>query len=140
VNANSNLRTCSLGGGLAAICSAHLVARGVRLTTYTYGEPRISNPAFADWLDLNFNTRSLATSRYLRTTHADDGIVTQPPISNGYRHQGLELWARDPPSACNTWVCPPEGFCAEASNNGTGINTAHIVYFGVGSGNCSTTV
>ncbi|KAH6615542.1 ferulic acid esterase A faeA [Chaetomium sp. MPI-SDFR-AT-0129] len=130
----------SLGGGLAGISSAHFLARGLRLTTYTYGEPRISNPAFADWLDLHFKTGSLKTTRYLRTTHADDGIIPIPATSLGYRHQGLELWALDPPSAQNTWVCPPEGFCAEASNNGTGINTPHIFYFGVGSGNCTKTV
>lgn len=137
----SNRARASLGASLAAICSAHLVGRHhPRLTTYTFGEPRTGNPAFASFLDLHFSTSTVDSTRYFRTTHADDGIVPVPGLDLGYRHQGLELWALDPPSPANTYICPPEGFCAEVASNVTGRNAAHVTYFGVGSGNCSQTV
>lgn len=126
---------------MAALCSAHLVSRYPHFVTYTYGEPRVGNQAFASFFDQHFGTGSITTTRYFRTTHTTDGVVPLPPYNYTYRHQGLELWYLDPPSACNTYICPPEGFCAEAATpyNETGINAAHNTYFGVSAGNCTLT-
>lgn len=129
----------SLGGGLAAIYSAQLATQCLNLTTYSYGEPRTGNAAFASFIDEHFTTQNIHSTRYFRVTHANDGIVPIVPISDGYLHHGLELWSNDPPSPSNTSICPPEGYCCEVAG-GTGINDAHVSYFGVSSFTCSTTV
>jgi hypothetical protein len=126
----------SLGASLATLCAAQLSASYPQLTVYTYGEPRTGNPSFASFLDETFTTASLDATRFFRVTHEDDGIVVAPPVSDGYEHQGLELWSRDPPSAGNTYVCGGEtAGCAEGAG-GSGINAAHVSYFGRASGTC----
>jgi len=107
------------------------------VTTYTFGEPRSGNLPFAQFLDKHFKTCTLESTRYFRTTHADDGIVPIPPISDGFAHQGLELWTQTPASPNSTFICPSEGFCCEQTGVQTGINDAHNTYFNVTSGTCS---
>jgi hypothetical protein len=103
---------------------------------YTYGEPRSGNPAFANFLDATFTTSSIDTTSFYRVTHENDGIVVAPPLSDGYVHQGLELWSRDPPSADNTYICGGETTECAGGQNGTGINLAHVTYFGRVTGTC----
>lgn len=126
----------SLGASLATLTAAQLSTAYTDLTVYTYGEPRAGNPAFADFLDATFATASADTTRFYRVTHEDDGIVVAPPLSDGYVHQGLEFWSRDPPSAANTYVCGGETLDCAAGLNGSGINLAHVTYFGRVSGTC----
>lgn len=135
----SHRLTClssSLGASLATLTAAQLSTAYTDLTVYTYGEPRAGNPAFADFLDATFATSRADTTRIYRVTHEDDGIVVAPPLSDGYVHQGLEFWSRDPPSAVNTYVCGGETLDCAAGLNGSGINLAHVTYFGRVSGTC----
>jgi hypothetical protein len=120
----------SLGASLATLCAAQLSTTYNNLTVYTYGEPRAGNPAFVRFLDRTFTTSSIDTTRFFRVTHENDGIVVEPPTSLGYVHQSLEFWSRDPPSAANTYICGGETLDCAAGLNGSGINLAHITYFG----------
>jgi len=123
---------------MAALCAAHVKTWYSNVTVYTYGEPRTGNQEFASFLDKQFTTGSLNTTRFFRVTHEDDGIVTVPPTAEGYVHQGLELWSRDPAGPENTYVCGGETLDCGAGAGGSGINANHITYFGVKSGTCST--
>ncbi len=69
---------------MAALCAAHVVGQYPNVTVYTYGEPRTGNQQFASFLDTAFHTDNISTTKYFRTTHEDDGIVTVPPTSQGY--------------------------------------------------------
>ena len=126
----------SLGASLATLTAAQLSPANPNLTVYTYGEPRTGNPAFASFLDRTFATAALDTTRFYRVTHENDGIVVEPPLADGYVHQALELWSLDPPSAANVWVCGEETMDCAAGRNGSGINLAHITYFGRISATC----
>ncbi|KAL1979820.1 hypothetical protein VTN96DRAFT_5080 [Rasamsonia emersonii] len=121
----------SLGGSLAALAAAQFSPLFDNITVYTMGEPRTGNAAFASFIDQRYSTSSPETTRFYRCTHADDGIPNAPPTSDGYVHHGLEYWNLDPTSAENTYVCTEDGAvqCCEAQN-GSGINAAHLVYFG----------
>ncbi|KAH8911216.1 alpha/beta-hydrolase [Coniochaeta sp. PMI_546] len=126
----------SLGASLATLTAAQLSIAYSNLTVYTYGEPRTGNPAFARFLDATFTTSTVDTTRFYRVTHEDDGIVVEPPLSDGYMHQSLELWSRDPPSPANTYICGGETLDCAAGLNGSGINLAHVTYFGRVTGTC----
>jgi len=106
------------------------------VTAFTYGEPRSGNKAYADFMDAAFNTSSIATTRYFRVTHEDDGIVPLPTLADGYYHQALEFWVRDPPSPSNIYVCGGETQDCCAGRGGQGINDAHVSYFGISSSTC----
>ncbi len=121
---------------MAALCAAHVVGQYPNVTVYTYGEPRTGNQQFASFLDTAFHTDNISTTKYFRTTHEDDGIVTVPPTSQGYVHQGLEFWNRDPSSAENTYVCGGETLDCGAGAGGSTLNIAHLTYFGIMSGTC----
>jgi predicted lipase len=66
----------SLGGSIAALCALDLVLSDVvssnSLTLYTFGEPRVGNPAFAAAMD-KFVPRSY------RVVHSADLVPHVPP-------------------------------------------------------------
>lgn len=121
---------------MATLASAQFSTTFKNLTTYTYGEPRMGNPAFASFINSAFSATSPDTTRFFRVTHMNDGIVTAPPAANGYMHHGIEFWSKDPASASNMFVCGGETTTCCAGQGGSGINAAHVTYFGIGSGNC----
>ncbi|OIW28720.1 alpha/beta-hydrolase [Coniochaeta ligniaria NRRL 30616] len=126
----------SLGASLATLTAAQLSTAYPDLTVFTYGEPRSGNPAFASFLDTTFSTSSVDTTKFYRVTHENDGIVVAPPLTDGYVHQSLEFWSRDPPCAANTYICGGETLDCAAGLNGSGINLAHVTYFGRLSATC----
>ena len=121
---------------MATLAAAQFSATYKNLTIYTYGEPRIGNPAFATFIDDAFNATSANTTRFFRVTHMNDGVVPVPPVSDGYQHHGIEFWSKDPASANNMYVCGGETTLCCAGQGGSGINDAHVTYFGIASGNC----
>lgn len=56
------------------------------VTLYTYGQPRVGNQAFADYV-----FQSLPDS-YIRVVHADDLVPHMPTRIFGFRHAGNEVW------------------------------------------------
>ncbi len=77
----------SLGGALAALAAVRirkesgLVADGI----YTFGMPRIGNPAFAQAYDEAFGERTY------RLVHGEDIVPTVPPSNFNFRHVGRLL-------------------------------------------------
>ncbi|KAJ5495983.1 feruloyl esterase A [Penicillium diatomitis] len=127
----------SLGASMASITAAQLAATYSDISLYTFGEPRTGNQAFADYMNEHFHAGSASTTRYFRTTHANDGIPNVPPTSMGYVSSGVEFWSVDPYNAHNIFVCTGNGDqCCEAQG-GQGVNGAHTTYFGMTSGACS---
>lgn len=120
----------SLGGSLAALAAAQFSTLFPKLTVYTMGEPRTGNAVFASFIDRTFQTSSPITTRFFRCTHEDDGIPLAPPSDLGYVHHGLEYWNRDPTSAANSYVCGGETLDCCGGLNGSGINGAHLTYWG----------
>nr|POE90591.1 putative feruloyl esterase a [Quercus suber] len=116
----------SLGGALASLSSASLVGQGIPVITYTYGEPRNGNAAFANYI--NF-----WVPFYLRTTHYNDGVPQIPPTILGFQHHGTEYWESKQTgnNAASTFRCAgtePTN-CNAAQNPGPNpINGAHIQY------------
>lgn len=115
---------------MAALAAAQYSSAFPNITLYTLGEPRTGNPAFADFMEREYEATDPSTTRYFRITHADDGVPNEPPESDGYVHPGLEFWSEDPISPQNTFICMGREIqCCEAQG-GSGINGAHLVYFG----------
>jgi len=94
------------------------------------GEPRTGNAAFASFIDETFQTSSPDTTSFFRCTHENDGIPLAPPTDLGYVHHGLEYWNLDPTSDENTFICGAETLDCCGGQNGSGINAAHLTYWG----------
>lgn len=129
-----------MGGALASLAAASLQGQNFTLTTYTYGQPRTGNPAYADYVDTVFT----GSNTMIRATHANDGVPQIPAQSDGYRHHTTEYWESDDnDSAVGTYQCtgqePQDCNQSEKGygigNGGVGINLAHLSYFGVSIGN-----
>jgi len=130
----------SLGASLASLASASLASAqlGLNITTYTFGQPRTGNPAYANMIDA-----VLPFGKMFRVTHSNDGVPQTITIADGYRHHSTEFWENDPADAADTVQCsgqePPD--CNNSVRgtgigaNLTGINAAHLVYSGISIGN-----
>ena len=90
----------SLGGALASMASASLVGLGNNITTYTLGQFRTGNPAYANYID-----SIQPPDKMFRITHNNDGVPQTLSVSQGYRHHSSEYWELDPFSAGNTQRC-----------------------------------
>jgi hypothetical protein len=67
---NTVLAGNSLGGALATLAFASLVNGDYRVTTaYTYGQPRVGNPAFANYIDSLAHASNSETGNFFRATH-----------------------------------------------------------------------
>ncbi|KAJ3079317.1 hypothetical protein HK102_003866 [Quaeritorhiza haematococci] len=94
----------SLGGALASICALDLArefpnyASSLRLITY--GQPRVGNPAWANYLTQTF------PDRVLRATNRIDIVPSLPPLFLGFQHHRHEYWI-------NLW-----GNTVECADNG----------------------
>lgn len=133
----------SMGGSLASLGAAALKGQGMSLITYTYGQPRTGNQAYADHIDSEFPVSATGTPTMFRVTHANDGVPQIPSQDDGYRHHTTEFWqSDDPASEANTFQCtgqePPDCNQSELGlgigNGGLGINLAHLEYFGISIG------
>ncbi|ORX67625.1 alpha/beta-hydrolase, partial [Linderina pennispora] len=79
----------SLGGGEAAIAAADYAARHPewlsKLKLFTFGEPRVGNPAFAGWL-------SQQPFPIYRTVYKGDLVPRAPFQFMGFKHHSQEVW------------------------------------------------
>ncbi|RUS31125.1 Alpha/Beta hydrolase protein [Jimgerdemannia flammicorona] len=82
----------SLGGALAILQALDFNQRAgydkSNMVVYTYGEPRVGNPAFSSYAD------SLSL-KYYRTVNQNDIVSHLPPQSFGYKHHATEYWIED---------------------------------------------
>ncbi|RYO76066.1 hypothetical protein DL766_003791 [Monosporascus sp. MC13-8B] len=147
----------SLGGSLASLATVSMLGSGIDVTTFTYGQPRTGNQAFADFVD-----QQAPQGKMFRVTHANDGVPQVVSTSNGYSHHSTEFWQKDAATAAGTFQCSGQEpqvsratrFCLNNMSNqrwwqdcnnsvrgtglgagGIGINAAHLKYFGISIGN-----
>ncbi|KAK4498078.1 hypothetical protein PRZ48_010734 [Zasmidium cellare] len=130
----------SLGGAIASVASASLVHFFSNLTTYTFGQFRTGNPAYAAYVD-----RILPYPNLYRVTHLNDGVPQTIHRSSGYAHHSREHWELEPFGPSNTYKCTPgdDEECNQSTLGlgvggvGTpeGINGAHLCYSGILIGN-----
>ena len=90
----------SLGGAIATVAAANLTAEGgYEFDLYTYGQPRVGNDKFSDFLSENI------PGRLYRVTHDADPVPRLPPAALplfgllGYRHTSPEIWLTGEASA-----------------------------------------
>ena len=79
----------SLGGALAVFAALDIKTSfksAGEVTLYTYGQPRVGNEAFSDYIF------SVLNKSYVRVTHYDDTVAHVPPRISGFKHAGTELW------------------------------------------------
>lgn len=100
----------SLGGALAILCTADLKnIFGTVDLTYTFGQPRVGNEAFANWF------QSANPNVYRLVDYAD--IVTHLPPSNiGFLHGSHQVWYQR--GMTSYQLCDPESpTCANSVGN-----------------------
>ncbi|KAF5216174.1 hypothetical protein ECC02_011074 [Trypanosoma cruzi] len=85
----------SLGGAMANIAAANLMSQNslfpsaVKVLLYTFGQPRVGNEAFANWLLASF---CRGGHELYRVTHKRDVVPHLPPMFVGYLHVPHEVW------------------------------------------------
>lgn len=119
----------SLGGAIAALGAISIKSAHphVSIKLFTFGQPRVGNPSFADYVE-----RLIGVDNIFRAVHTWDGVVTLPPNFLGYQHYASEYWNYvDPPSRLTIRRCQGrEDTLCSSSIPSTGINPPHIIYFG----------
>ncbi|KAJ6488981.1 Alpha/Beta hydrolase protein [Mycena sanguinolenta] len=123
----------SLGGSLAAIGATSLKVSLPKTTIklYTFGQPRTGDQEFATFVE-----STVGVDNIFRAVHTFDGVPTIIPRFLGYEHHGTEYWQfQDPglsgsPSATVRKCIGQEDPTCSDSILSTGINPAHLFYFG----------
>jgi hypothetical protein len=93
----------SLGGALALLDAVflplHLPAT-TKFKSYTYGQPRVGNNVFADYVD-----SAASRVRLTRVTNKEDPVPILPPrLVLGFKHTSGEVHIDDP--TLNWYSCP----------------------------------
>ncbi|KAJ7107014.1 Alpha/Beta hydrolase protein [Mycena epipterygia] len=123
----------SLGGAIAALAApalkVALPTTSVKL--YTFGQPRTGDANFAAYVET-----TLGVDNIFRAVHTFDGVPTMVPRVLGYEHHATQYWQfKDPGlfTAEDTTVTKCAGeedpACSDSILS-TGINAAHLFYFG----------
>lgn len=84
----------SMGGALAAFAGLDYAWRGWKPVVTTFGEPRVGNKAFSEYINKKFTSET-----YRRVTHIGDPVPLLPFHYLGFYHHAHEyyIWKRDLP-------------------------------------------
>lgn len=89
----------SMGGALATLLGLSYQNLGKSPLVITFGQPRVGNPAFANFVDTVFSPLSspdsqklVNSSSLMRVTHGNDPVAHIPFQDWGYKHHGGEYW------------------------------------------------
>jgi len=119
----------SLGGAIASLCGLSLKANFPEETVriYTFGQPRTGNGVYAALVE-----DMVGFDNIFRAVHTFDGVPSIISRKFGYSHHGAEYWQfAEPPKTENVKRCEEdEDPACSRSVSSTGINVAHMVYFG----------
>ncbi|KAI9148075.1 Lipase (class 3) [Paramyrothecium foliicola] len=121
----------SLGGAVVTIAAAYLRAIDrYELDLYTYGQPRVGNSKFSDFI-------SNQPGRLYRVTHNNDIVPKMPFVLQGYAHTSPEIWLTGKPTDPNNWPIADVTTCYGSLNFGCNANLSlpisfvdHDYYFG----------
>jgi hypothetical protein len=80
----------SLGGAVANLASASFILQfpNTDVKLYTFGQPRVGNDKYAEYLD------KLILTSY-RVVHKKDIVPHKPAYNVGFRHSGTEIWYKN---------------------------------------------
>lgn len=129
----------SLGGALAGIAYPSLKPTSLPIqAVYTFGQFRIGNQAFADYVDGVSGTTEDVVGEYYRVTHHRDGVPNLPSQGPSYQHSRTEFYELDDASsggnqtAGTTFRCfgQEAGDCNKGAARGF-INQDHLMYTGI---------
>ncbi|QKX62631.1 uncharacterized protein TRUGW13939_09792 [Talaromyces rugulosus] len=100
----------SLGGAVAALAGLELSLRGLDPQVTTFGEPKVGNGEFAEFINAAFRLDLSTTSsdRYRRVTHVNDPVPLLPLKEWGYASHAGEIYISKlslPPSITDLEVC-----------------------------------
>ena len=100
----------SLGGAVAALAALEFQARGWNPHVTTFGEPRLGNKPFNDYIDKRFNLDAGHPDEALfrRVTHVDDPVPLLPMQEWGYNMHAGEVYISKsslPPSRSDLQHC-----------------------------------
>ena len=104
----------SLGGAVAALAGIEMQLRGWEPTVTTFGEPKVGNKGFAEFLAKMFRLEGAAGDfsaqewRFRRVTHARDPVPLLPMEEWGYvMHAGEIFISKEdlPPSVDDVYFC-----------------------------------
>jgi hypothetical protein len=84
----------SLGGAVAALAGTEMQLRGWNPVVTTFGEPRVGNKAFVEYLDTIFHLDSdnVRDWKFHRVTHVDDPVPLVPLNEWGYEMHSGEIY------------------------------------------------
>jgi len=130
----------SLGGALTSFCALGLKGAGLSgVQVYSYGEPRVGDTYYANFVD-----SQLVVGNLYRSTHTTDTVPQMIPKSGVYQHHSTEYYIyADPSSVANTVKCngQEDSNCIDSvsisfSNSAALLTSAspHHTYYGVGMG------
>jgi len=134
----------SLGGALTPFAALAIKASlGVTVQLYSYGQPRVGDLLFTNYVD-----STIGKSNLFRGTHVNDEVPQLIPKSGIYEHHSTEYYIHADPSAVGVvYQCSgdEDGSCSDGQNLSWSntfdlfsANSPHHTYFGVGMGNsCS---
>ncbi|KAF8143476.1 alpha/beta-hydrolase [Mycena galopus ATCC 62051] len=123
----------SLGGALAALggVSIKTALPNATLKIYTFGQPRTGDAKWAAYVDA-----TIGVTNVFRGVHTFDGVPTIIPRVLGYEHHSTQYWQfedpillESPPSTVTQCVGDEDSNCSDSIPS-TGINVAHLYYFG----------
>ncbi|RDH32025.1 putative actin-related protein 2/3 complex subunit 1A [Aspergillus welwitschiae] len=98
----------SLGGAVAALAGIEMQLRGWEPTVTTFGEPKVGNRAFADFLGKIFRLDENSAWRFRRVTHVYDPVPLLPLEEWGYAMHAGEIFISKedlPPSVDDVHFC-----------------------------------
>jgi predicted lipase len=121
----------SLGAAMAAILlansSAFSFAPLIEMPVYTFGQPRVGNPAFEAWFDGMFR------GKWFRVVHHDDPVPHLPTVKMGFAHVATEIWYMENGTGEGVYeVCSGSGEDQQCSAGTllSGEITDHLTYMG----------
>ncbi|KAL4875572.1 Alpha/Beta hydrolase protein [Aspergillus karnatakaensis] len=84
----------SLGGAVAALAGTEMQLRGWNPVVTTFGEPRVGNKAFVEYLDKVFqlDSNDARDWKFRRLTHVNDPVPLVPLTEWGYEMHGGEIY------------------------------------------------
>jgi predicted lipase len=122
-------------GAAVAILSAADVALAYKsdfdVLVYTYGEPRVGNPAWALWM----STQVLPGAIQFRVTHKADPVPRIPLLQMGFLHVPHEVWYDNDGAGYRFTTCVDNATTEDMTNcENTQFDFAaedHLLYMGV---------
>lgn len=137
-NYNISVTGHSLGGALANLAFAALANEDYPVThAFTYGQPRVGNQEYADFVDKLSGAKEDHVGIYKRVTHVNDAVPQLPDLQHGFRHSRTEMFQENgafgSQDASNTYRCygQESKACNRKSAHGGDAADAHMHYSGI---------